>query len=81
MSATQLAPGYAPRTVLEARGLVRAFGGVKAVDGLGLNLCEGTITGLIGPNGAGKPTAFNLITGVIRAQAGTVSPPMPTGSS
>ena len=62
----------APRNVLEARGLVRAFGGVKAVDGLDLDLREGTITGLIGPNGAGKSTAFNLITGVIRAQAGTV---------
>ena len=62
----------APRNVLEAHGLVRAFGGVKAVDGLDLDLREGTITGLIGPNGAGKSTAFNLITGVIRAQAGTV---------
>jgi len=57
---------------LEARGLVRAFGGVKAVDGLDLDLREGTISGLIGPNGAGKSTAFNLITGVLRAQAGTV---------
>jgi branched-chain amino acid transport system ATP-binding protein len=62
----------ASRIVLEARGLVRAFGGVHAVDGLDLDLREGTITGLIGPNGAGKSTAFNLITGVIRAQAGTV---------
>jgi len=51
---------------------VRAFGGVHAVDGLDLDLREGTITGLIGPNGAGKSTAFNLITGVIRAEAGTV---------
>ena len=76
MTAQQAAPHAAPRrvarTVLEARGLVRAFGGVKAVDGLDLDLREGTITGLIGPNGAGKSTAFNLITGVIRAQAGTV---------
>ena len=62
----------APRNVLEARGLVRAFGGVKAVDGFDLDLREGTITGLIGPNGSGRSTAFNLITGVIRAQAGTV---------
>jgi branched-chain amino acid transport system ATP-binding protein len=62
----------AGRTVLEARGLLRAFGGVKAVDGLDINLREGTITGLIGPNGAGKSTAFNLITGVLRPQAGTV---------
>ena len=62
----------APRNVLEARGLVRAFGGVHAVDGLDLDLREGTISGLIGPNGAGKSTAFNLITGVIRAEAGTV---------
>jgi len=65
-------PDAAPRVVLEARGLVRAFGGVKAVDGLDIDLREGTITGLIGPNGAGKSTAFNLITGVLRPQAGTV---------
>jgi branched-chain amino acid transport system ATP-binding protein len=65
-------PHAAPNIVLEARGLMRAFGGVKAVDGLDINLREGGITGLIGPNGAGKSTAFNLITGVIKPQAGSV---------
>jgi branched-chain amino acid transport system ATP-binding protein len=66
------APGTSPKIVLEARGLVRAFGGVRAVDGLDIDLQEGGITGLIGPNGAGKSTAFNLITAVIKPQAGTV---------
>ena len=66
------APGASPEIILEARGLVRAFGGVRAVDGLDIDLAEGGITGLIGPNGAGKSTAFNLITAVIRPQAGTV---------
>jgi branched-chain amino acid transport system ATP-binding protein len=59
--------------LLVARGLARAFGGVKAVDGMDLDLRRGTITGLIGPNGAGKSTVFNLISGVLRADAGTVN--------
>ncbi len=58
--------------ILRVRGLAKAFGGVKAVDGLDLDLAPGTITGLIGPNGAGKSTAFHLISGVIRASAGQV---------
>jgi len=72
MTALNAATDATPRIVLEARDLERAFGGVKAVDGLDIDLREGAITGLIGPNGAGKSTAFNLITAVIRAQAGKV---------
>ncbi len=58
--------------VLQAEGLERSFGGVRAVDSMGFTLREGSITGLIGPNGAGKSTVFNLVTGVIKPQAGTV---------
>ena len=65
--------GSAPDIVLEARGLVRAFGGVKAVDGLDINLREGGITGLIGPNGAGKSTTLKSISGLIKPERGVVT--------
>ena len=44
---------------LEARGIVKAFGSFKAVDGADLDVAQGEIIGLIGPNGAGKSTFFN----------------------
>lgn len=58
--------------LLSARGLSRRFGGVQAVHDMGLDVEQGSITGLIGPNGAGKSTLFNLLSGVIRPQSGTV---------
>jgi neutral amino acid transport system ATP-binding protein len=57
---------------LEVDGLVRAFGGVHAVDGTTFDVQPGSITGLIGPNGAGKSTVFNCVSGFLRAQAGHV---------
>jgi len=59
--------------LLEVRGLRRSFDGVVAVDGFDLDVAEGTITALIGPNGAGKTTAFQCISGVLRADGGTVT--------
>jgi len=59
--------------LLEVRGLRRSFDGVVAVDGFDVDVAEGTITALIGPNGAGKTTAFQCISGVLRADAGTVN--------
>ena len=58
--------------VLRVRGLAKAFGGVRAVDGVDLAVTGGSITGLIGPNGSGKTTVFNLIDGTVGAQAGQV---------
>ena len=58
--------------LLSASGLSRRFGGVQAVRDMGIEVAPGTITGLIGPNGAGKSTLFNLLSGVIRPQAGRV---------
>jgi len=58
--------------VLEARGLKRSFGGVLALDGMSCKLERGRIAGLIGPNGAGKSTCFDVITGVLAADAGQV---------
>jgi ABC-2 type transport system ATP-binding protein len=51
-------------TVIEARGLRKAFGATIAVDGVDLRVEEGRILGMIGPNGAGKTTALNAILGL-----------------
>jgi len=58
--------------MLELRGVSRYFGGVRAVDGLDLEVKEGEILGLIGPNGSGKSTTVNLITGLIPLSSGEV---------
>ncbi|MCW2237397.1 branched-chain amino acid ABC transporter ATP-binding protein/permease [Azospirillum canadense] len=58
--------------VLRVEGLRKAFGGVRAVDGVALTLEAGSITGLIGPNGSGKTTVINLISGLERPDAGRV---------
>jgi ABC-2 type transport system ATP-binding protein len=55
-------------TVIEARGLHKAFGKTIALDGIDLHVEEGRILGLIGPNGAGKSTALNAILGLIPYQ-------------
>jgi ABC-type branched-subunit amino acid transport system ATPase component len=54
------------------RDLEKRFGGVKAVDGASFSVPEGSITALIGPNGSGKTTVFNVVTGYLRADSGTV---------
>jgi ABC-2 type transport system ATP-binding protein len=55
-------------TVIEARGLRKAFGKTIALDGVNLRVDEGRILGLIGPNGAGKSTALNAILGLAEYQ-------------
>ncbi len=59
--------------ILEARGLSRRFGGIRAVEGVDLSLARGELVGLIGPNGSGKTTLFNVITGIYPPDAGTVA--------
>jgi len=59
--------------LFQITGLSHSFGGLKAVSHFGLTLKPGEIWGLIGPNGAGKTTVFNLITGVYKADEGTVT--------
>ena len=54
-------------------GVSRAFGDVKAVDGLSLSLAPGEIVGFLGTNGAGKTTTIKMITGLLRPDAGEVS--------
>ncbi len=58
--------------MISVRNLVKAFGGIRAVDDCTLDIHEGTITGLIGPNGAGKTTLFNIIAGFMRPDLGRI---------
>jgi ABC-type branched-subunit amino acid transport system ATPase component len=58
--------------VLELKRAARYFGGVRAVDGLDLEVTEGEIFGLIGPNGSGKSTAVNVITGLFPLTSGQI---------
>ncbi len=67
---SQLAAARAIGPLLEVRGLSRAFGGLRAVDDVSFTIAQGEILGIIGPNGAGKTTLFNLLNGVLRANAG-----------
>jgi ABC-type branched-subunit amino acid transport system ATPase component len=59
-------------SLLEVDGLVRRFGGIRAVDDASFTVDEGSITSLIGPNGAGKSTLFNVVSGFLRPDAGRV---------
>ena len=58
--------------VLAARGLNKSFGGIVVARNVDLTLQSGRVVGLIGPNGAGKTSLFNLISGVVRPDSGTV---------
>jgi branched-chain amino acid transport system permease protein len=61
------------RGSIAIRGVVLSFGGVRAVDGVDLEVQPGTIHGLIGPNGSGKTTILNMISGYYRPEAGGVT--------
>ncbi|MDQ1179330.1 ATP-binding cassette domain-containing protein [Rhodococcus sp. SORGH_AS_0301] len=58
-------------TAISAVGLVKRYGGVDALDGLDLEVPEGTVMALLGPNGAGKTTTIRVLTTLLRADAGT----------
>jgi len=58
--------------LLEVKGLTKRFGGLTAVKDVGFALAPGEITGILGPNGAGKTTLFNLLTGFIPADSGSI---------
>lgn len=58
--------------LLEARGIVKAFGSFRAVDQADLAVAEQELIGLIGPNGAGKSTFFNCLAGDTRPTSGTI---------
>jgi ABC-2 type transport system ATP-binding protein len=60
------------RYVVEARGLIRKYGDLVAVDDVDLIVKEGEVYGLIGPNGCGKTTTIKLVCGLLRPNAGSV---------
>ena len=60
-------------SMLEIKDLSIQFGGLRAVDGLSMQIKKGELYGLIGPNGAGKTTVFNLLTGVYKPTEGSIS--------
>jgi branched-chain amino acid transport system ATP-binding protein len=65
-------PVGVPDALLEVRGLSKSFRGLKALVDYDLQLPAGTIHGVIGPNGAGKTTLFNVLSGFLRPNAGTI---------
>jgi ABC-type branched-subunit amino acid transport system ATPase component/ABC-type branched-subunit amino acid transport system permease subunit len=70
---TRAVPGDARAPILIVDGLVKRYGGVRAVDGASFTAAAGGITGLIGPNGAGKSTVLGLVSGFVRPDAGRIT--------
>jgi branched-chain amino acid transport system ATP-binding protein len=64
--------GKTMTAMLEVDGVSHRFGGLKAVDDAGFEVHRGEIVGLIGPNGAGKTTMFNLISGALPVEEGSI---------
>jgi ABC-type multidrug transport system, ATPase component len=59
--------------VLSIDGLVKRFGDTVAVDGVSLDVREGSFYGIVGPNGAGKTTTLSMVTGLLRPDAGSIT--------
>src|SRR5262249_11149078 len=59
--------------ILSVRGLVKSFGGLKAINDVSFEAKAHAVTALIGPNGAGKTTVFNLVTNIMPRDAGRVT--------
>jgi len=59
-------------SILVSRNVSKSFGGLMAVRDMSMEVSPGTITGLIGPNGAGKTTFFNVISGIYKADTGSI---------
>ncbi len=62
-----------PTPILKLENVQKHFGGVRAVDGITLEVMRGTVHALIGPNGSGKTTTLNILSGIYKATAGTMT--------
>jgi len=62
-----------PDAALDIRGLRVAYGGVRALHDVSLAVPQGAVVALLGPNGAGKSTTLRTVSGVMRAEAGTIA--------
>ena len=71
METTPSGPAVAT-PLLQVQGVTLAFGGVKALTGVGFDVLPGSITAVIGPNGAGKTSLFNTISGFYRPSQGSI---------
>ncbi len=60
------------RVVLQGQGLSKSFGGVPVLEGISFSLFKNQVIGMVGENGAGKTTLFNILSGIIRPDAGTM---------
>ena len=60
------------RVILKLENLSKSFDSIKAIDAVDLEVAQGEALGIIGPNGAGKTTLFNLITGLLKSDTGSI---------
>ena len=58
--------------VLEARGIVKSYGGIQALKGVDFEIRRGTVTALFGENGAGKSTLMKILSGIEQPSAGDI---------
>jgi ABC-2 type transport system ATP-binding protein len=58
---------------IDARGVIKRFGDVRALDGFAIRVDSGTVHGIVGPNGAGKTTLFRILFGLVAPDGGTIS--------
>jgi ABC-2 type transport system ATP-binding protein len=68
-----LGAGPADSTALVVQGVSKSYGNTKALTNVSLTIPKGSVYALVGPNGSGKTTLFNLITGLIRPDSGTIT--------
>ena len=59
-------------SLVKVKNLNKSFGGLRAIDNCSIEIKENSITGIIGPNGSGKSTLFNLITGNLKPDSGSI---------
>jgi branched-chain amino acid transport system ATP-binding protein/branched-chain amino acid transport system permease protein len=67
------APTVGDRVLVSVRGVTRDFGGVRALDGVSVEVRQGELVGLVGPNGSGKTTLVNLLSGAMQPTSGEIA--------